>query len=106
MIKGRKTTFDERIEIVRFCIENNNAYQLAAKEYNVSYQQVYNWVKKYNDKGYESLIDNRGRSKDSEILTETEKLQLQIKMLESKNKRLELECEFLKKLEELERRRI
>ena len=26
MTKGRKTTYDERIEIVAFCIENNDNY--------------------------------------------------------------------------------
>ncbi len=41
MTKGRKTTYTERIEIVAFCIENNDNYQLTSNKYNVSYQQVY-----------------------------------------------------------------
>lgn len=41
MTKGRKTTFDERVEIVRFCIEHQNNYAVTAKKFQVSYQQVF-----------------------------------------------------------------
>ena len=51
MTKGRKTTSDERIEIVSFCIANANDYNLTAEKYKVSYQQVYTWVKKYKENG-------------------------------------------------------
>lgn len=63
MTKGRKTTYDERIEIVAFCIENNDNYQLTSDKYKVSYQQVYSWVRKYKTYGQDSLIDNRSKSK-------------------------------------------
>ena len=38
-------------------------------------------------------------------MSETEKLNTQIRLLEAKNKQLEMENNFLKKLEEVERRR-
>ena len=38
-------------------------------------------------------------------MSETEKLNVQIRLLEAKNKQLEMENNFLKKLEEVERRR-
>ena len=38
-------------------------------------------------------------------MSETEKLNAQIRFLEAKNKQLEMENNFLKKLEEVERRR-
>ena len=41
MTNGRKTTYEERIEIVAFCIANANDYNLTANKYKVSYQQVY-----------------------------------------------------------------
>lgn len=41
MTKGRSTTLEERIEIVKYCIDNNKKYQLTAETFNVSYQQVY-----------------------------------------------------------------
>lgn len=106
MTKGRKTTYNERVEIVAFCIENNDNYQLTSDKYKVSYQQVYTWVRKYKENGYESLIDNRGKSKSIEQMSDSEKLMAQIKLLEAKNKRLEMENDFLKKLEEIERRRV
>jgi transposase-like protein len=105
MIKGRKTTYDERIEIVAFCIENNDNYQLTSDKYKVSYQQVYTWVKKYKENGCEALIDSRGKSKSAEEMSEKEKLETQIKLLKAQNKRLEMENAFLKKLKEIERRR-
>ena len=46
MTNGRKTTYQERIEIVSFCIANAHDYNLTANKFNVSYQQVYTWVKK------------------------------------------------------------
>ena len=38
-------------------------------------------------------------------MSETEKLNAQIRLLDAKNKQLEMENNFLKKLEEVERRR-
>lgn len=43
MTNGRKTTYDERVEIVKYCIEHQNNYAETA-EYQVSYQQVYTWT--------------------------------------------------------------
>lgn len=105
MTSGRKTTYEERVEIVSFCIENNDNYQLTAEKFQVSYQQVYTWTKKYREGGPEALADRRGKRKDPEEMTETEKLTAQIRLLEAENKRLKLEAGFLKKLDEVERRR-
>ena len=104
MTNGRKTTFEERIEIVSFCIANANDYNLAANEYSVSYQQAYTWVKKYNKDGYDALVDRRGKNKAFEELSESEKFSAQFKLLEAENRRLKMENDFLKKLEEIERR--
>lgn len=104
MIKGRKTTYNERIEIVEFCITNNSNYPLTSEKYNVSYQQVYSWVRKYKKEGTEALVDNRGKSKSKENISEKDKLAAEIKLLKAQNKRLEMENDFLKKLEEIERR--
>ncbi|URZ08018.1 helix-turn-helix domain-containing protein [Clostridium felsineum] len=71
MINGRKTTYEERIKIVSFYIENNDDYQLTADKYQVSYQQVYSWVGKYKQGGTEALVDRRGKGKPLNKLTET-----------------------------------
>ena len=104
MTKGRKTTLEERVEIVQYIIARNLDYKSAMEKYKVSYQQVYSWVNKYKNGGPEALRDNRGRAKDIEELTETELLKLRIKELETRNQYLEMESAIEKKLEELGRR--
>ena len=101
MTKGRKTTQEERAEIVAFCIEHNKDYGLTVETYNVSYQQIYAWVRKYEEGGVDNLRDNRGRSKPVEEMTEVEKLKAEMKILEAKNRQLEIENAFIKKLQEL-----
>ncbi|MEG1312583.1 MAG: helix-turn-helix domain-containing protein [Romboutsia sp.] len=63
-----KTTLDERIEIVGFCIANNFNYELTSNKYNISYNQIYTWVKKYKQNGYEGLEDRRGKAKSLESM--------------------------------------
>ena len=104
MNKGRKTTLEERLEITQFTIANGQDYQLAIEKYQVSYQQVYSWVKKYQECGESGLTDSRGRKKNSEELTENERLYLRIKELETRNQFLEMENDFAKKLQEIRRR--
>lgn len=41
MTKGRATTYDERGEIVKHCIEHQTNYAETAQKFQVSYQQVY-----------------------------------------------------------------
>ena len=101
MAKGRKTTQEERAEIVAFCIEHNKDYGLTVETYNVSYQQIYAWVRKYEEGGVDKLKDNRGRTKPVDEMTEVEKLKAEMKILEAKNRQLEIENEFIKKLQEL-----
>ena len=47
MTKGRSTTWQERIDIVHYCLAHQHDYQKTADQFKVSYQQVYQWVKKY-----------------------------------------------------------
>lgn len=105
MAKGRKTTLNERIEIVSYCISNNKDYGKAIERHGVSYQQIYGWVKKYEKDGAEGLCNHRGKRKDQASMSELEKLRAQLKLKEAENLRLQMENDLLKKLEELERRR-
>lgn len=104
MTSGRKTTYEERVEIVSYCIESGNDYTAAIEKYGVSYQQIYSWIRKYNEKGAEGLQDRRGKRKPESEMSELEKLRAENRMLAARNKRLELENIVLKKLEEIERR--
>lgn len=105
MTKGRSTTFDERIEVVTFCIEHQNDYAQTAERFKVSYQQVYSWTNKYIKSGVDALQDRRGIRKNEEQMSEVEKLRAENKLLQAENKRNQMEIDLLKKLEELERRR-
>ncbi|MEH7087173.1 helix-turn-helix domain-containing protein [Neobacillus drentensis] len=104
MNKGRKTTFEERIEIAQYTIANGLDYQKAIEKYSESYQQVYAWVRKYQAGSEEALQDNRGRKKPVEELDELERLKLRIKELEARNEYLEMENALAKKLAEIKRR--
>lgn len=101
MTKGRKTTQEERAEIVAFCIENGKDYGLTVETFKVSYQQIYTWVKKYEEKGVNGLIDRRGKAKPESELTEEERLRQENKILQAKIKDQEMEIALLKKLREL-----
>jgi transposase len=105
MTKGRKTTYDERIEIVKYCIDHQNNYTETAQKFQVSYQQVYTWTNKYEKDGINALQDKRGKRKDEDQMSEIEKLKAQNKLLEAQNRKQQMEIDFLKKLKELERRR-
>ncbi|MHA0858499.1 helix-turn-helix domain-containing protein [Paenibacillus sp. CMAA1364] len=104
MNKGRKTTFEERIEIAQYTIANGLDYQKAIAKYGVSYQQIYAWVRKYQAGSEDALKDNRGRNKPVEELDEHERLKLRIKELEARNEYLEMENDFAKKLAQIKQR--
>ncbi|MBL4936276.1 helix-turn-helix domain-containing protein [Clostridium sp. YIM B02515] len=57
MTKGHITTFEERIEIVKYCIESDRNYNEIAEKYKVSYQQVRSWTVKYTEFGIDALLD-------------------------------------------------
>ena len=101
MTKGRKTTQEERAEIVAFCIEHGKDYGLTVETFKVSYQQIYAWVKKYEEKGVNGLTDRRGKAKSENELTEEERLRQENKILQAKIKDQEMEIALLKKLREL-----
>lgn len=105
MTKGRKTTLQERIDIVTDHIESGMSYAETAEKYDVSYQQVYQWIQKYKVNGIDGLVDRRGRSKPVEEMTDIERLRAENRILKAQLERKELENIFLKKVEEIERRR-
>jgi transposase len=101
MTTGRKTTQEERAEIVAFCIEHGKDYGLTVETFKVSYQQIYTWVKKYEEKGVNGLTDRRGKAKPENELTEEDRLRQENKILQAKIKDQEMEIALLKKLREL-----
>ena len=101
---GRTTSFDERVEIVEYCIAHGLNYTETAGKFNISYQQARNYVIKYKENGVEGLEDRRGCSKPEEEKSEIEKLKAENKILRSEKRQVEMELSFLKKLKQLEGR--
>ena len=106
-MKSRKTTFEERLEIVNYVLANNNDYKGAADKYSVPYANVYNWVKKYNESGEDGLSDSRGRPSSKEPnyeLTDLEKKDVEIEKLKRELERSKMVIEVLKKNIEIQER--
>lgn len=99
----RKTSYKERLKIVEYCLSHGLNYMETAKLFNVSYDQVYSWVRKYEEKGAQGLEDRRGKAKNDSDLSEEDRLRREIRELKEKNLDLEYENLLLKKLKELER---
>ena len=101
----RQTTQEERVQIAKECIENGNNYGEIAIKYQVSYQNVYSWVKKYRELGEAGLEDRRGqRTAQQKPRTEEERLRIENAQLKHELYLAKMERDLLKKLEEIERR--
>lgn len=105
MTKGRNTTFDERVEIIQYCIAHDHNYAETAAKYSISYQQARSYTIKYETGGVEALRDRRGRTKPLDEMSELERLRAENRILRAEKERAEMEASFLKKLDEIERRR-
>ena len=105
MRKARSTTQEERLQIVRECLESGKNYGEMALKYNVSYQQVRTWTLKFEEPGEAGLEDRRGkRKKDQEPRTELEAAQIEIERLKHELYLANMENHLLKKLDEIVRR--
>ena len=100
----RKTTLEERREIVEYCIAHDNDYKRTAAHFDVSYNQVYSWVRKYQDQGEEGLTDKRGHRKTDEEVSELERLRRENARLKKKLEENDMLEQLLKKVEEFGRR--
>ena len=105
MTKSRKVNKEERIEIVKYCLEHDCDYKTTAKLYKTTYANVFNWVKKYKEKGEDGLGDKRGHHKTDDEVDEITLLKRQLKQKEHELEMAKLEVRLLKKLDEIERRR-
>ena len=106
-MKSRKTTFEERLEIVQYVLDNDNDYKGAAYKYSVPYASVYQWMTKYNEFGEDGLLDRRGRpstAKPTKELTTEEKQAIEIEKLKRELERSKMVIEVLKKNIEIQER--
>lgn len=98
-----KTTLEERIAIVKDCLEHDRDIKNTAVKYGCNYAQLYQWVRKYEADGESALADKRGKRKQETELSELEKAERKIAQLEREKEEFRKKYELLKKAEELER---
>ena len=98
MTKGRKTIFEERVEIVQYCIKHSHNYSETAKKFHISYQQARSYTIKYEENGVDGLQDKRGKRKSPEEMTEVEKLRAEVRLLPAGKKTGRNRDIFLKKI--------
>ncbi|GMA09240.1 hypothetical protein GCM10025886_23920 [Tetragenococcus halophilus subsp. flandriensis] len=105
MSKTRATTQEERYQIVLDCLANDKDYRGMAIKYQVPYQNIHNWVEKYEQMGYAGLEDRRGKRKGSlPSRTSEEKMRDEVAQLKRHNDYLRMENDILKAAKEIERR--
>lgn len=102
-MKSRKVSYEERIEIVNYCMSNNDDYKSTANKYNIPYSRVYTWVKKVKENGYGALEPQK-KGNLIQPKTPKEMLELENERLRRENERLQLELEVLKKKHRLQKR--
>lgn len=69
-MKSRKTTLEERLEIVEWVIMNDMNYKEAASKFSITYALVYKWTKSYLKDGIESLKYKKRGPKSISIIDE------------------------------------
>lgn len=99
----RKTTLEERKEITEYCIAHDKDYKGTAALYDVSYSQVYSWVKKYLSEGKDGLEDKRGHHKTDDEVDELDRLRRENLRLKRQLEEQNMMVELLKKVKEFER---
>lgn len=99
----RKITLAERKEIVEYCIAHDRDYKGAASLYDVSYSQVYSWVRKYDAAEEDGLSDKREHHKPDDEVDELERLRRENLRLKHQLEEKDMVVELLKKVKEFER---
>jgi transposase-like protein len=98
----RKTTLGQRKEITEYCIAHDKDYKGTAARFDVSYSQVYTWVRKYLENGEAGLTDRRGHHKTDDEVDELERLRRENLRLKRQLKEQDMLVELLKKVKEFE----
>lgn len=102
---GRKVSFDEKVEIVKWIMNHEDNYTAATEKFDITYQRAYSWVRKYRQSGHwEVLKDQRGKNRNKVPVTEVEKLRAEVRKLRAEAEEREIQIAFAKKLMEIRNR--
>ena len=91
MPRKPKVYFETKIKVVEMYLNGEKGPATIYKMIRIGKTTFYNWVYKYQKYGTKGL---KTLSKNTEEISEKEKLELEIKLLKSQNKRLEMENAF------------
>lgn len=100
-------TPEKRFELVAKVLAGNSITSVAKKAH-IDKGQLYQWVRKYNEKGMDGLQCKKGRPTNQLVMKKKNKKtklsiseQEELKLLRERNEYLEMENEYLKKLDAL-----
>lgn len=100
-------TPEKRFELVTKVLAGNSITSVA-KNAHIDKGQLYQWVRKYNEKGMDGLQCKKGRPTKQLVMKKKNKKtklsiseQEELKLLRERNEYLEMENEYLKKLDAL-----
>src|SRR5690554_6589382 len=100
-MKARRTTFEERLEIVKYVLDHDKNYKQAAEKYLLPYSLIYNWTNKYLKYGEDSLKYQKKRPRPKDFipddLSEKDKLRRENELLRRQLEYIKLENQVLKK---------
>lgn len=104
---NKNWTPEKRFELVAKVLAGHSIVSVA-KNAHINPGQLYQWVRKYNEKGIDGLQCKKGRpTKQLVMKKKTKKTKLsvseqeELKLLRERNEYLEMENEYLKKLDAL-----
>ena len=106
-LNNKDWTPEQRFELVSKVLAGNSVRSVA-KDAHIGSGQLYQWVRRYNEKGMDGLQCKKGRPTKRIVMkkkTKKSKLsvseQEELKLLRERNEYLEMENEYLKKLDAL-----
>lgn len=106
-LKNKDWTPEQRFELVAQVLAGNSI-GFVARNAHINPGQLYQWVRRYNEKGMDGLQCKQGRpfiqivmKKKSEKSKLSVSEQEELKLLRERNEYLEMENEYLKKLDAL-----
>ena len=104
---NKNWTPEQRFELVSKVLAGNSIISVARNAH-INIGQLYQWVRRYNEKGMDGLQCKKGRpTKQFVMKKKTKKSKLsvseqeELKLLRERNEYLEMENEYLKKLDAL-----
>lgn len=93
---NKKHTKEEKLIVVKDCIDNGLSSREAEVKYNINHQQIAKWIQIYSDSG-EDALENKKKTGNRFAALYTSKNISELDRLKLENLKLRIELERLKK---------